>query len=403
MKTEKKKRRLLLLQSLGAVILFACLFQAGFAARKSWLRSKMKASIFDGNINLAMQTGRKLAWYEPRDLKLAITRAELARESGDSSHSAEILRDISSRVGDSISENFELGLKLKDFYLFDQALEHLEFGLGREPRNLSAHRAVVEILGIERRSAEQEIALWKWVKSGESPVEALRLLAQWQVVIPPGAIPKTSDEGETLSQQLAAEPDSADSTAALACFYRNRGELQKASEIVSKALKKKPDSLNLIAERLAGLLDSGEREVAGQQFAELGENVMKSPELLWLRAEYYRINGNFSKAIEDYESGLKQGGRDPKIYFKMAECARLGEMKPDYKIYLNKYEKSRQLTYDAADVDSLNPEVGKMIKLAMTSMELGRTTEAKAWSKEVLRRDQANVEARKILEVESIK
>ncbi|MFM7590669.1 MAG: hypothetical protein ACKO85_02650, partial [Isosphaeraceae bacterium] len=62
MKTEKKKRRLLLLQSLGAVILFACLFQAGFAARKSWLRSKMKASIFDGNINLAMQTGRKLAW-----------------------------------------------------------------------------------------------------------------------------------------------------------------------------------------------------------------------------------------------------------------------------------------------------------------------------------------------------
>ncbi|MFM7591127.1 MAG: tetratricopeptide repeat protein, partial [Isosphaeraceae bacterium] len=349
------------------------------------------------------QTGRKLAWYEPRDLKLAITRAELARESGDSSHSAEILRDISSRVGDSISENFELGLKLKDFYLFDQALEHLEFGLGREPRNLSAHRAVVEILGIERRSAEQEIALWKWVKSGESPVEALRLLAQWQVVIPPGAIPKTSDEGETLSQQLAAEPDSADSTAALACFYRNRGELQKASEIVSKALKKKPDSLNLIAERLAGLLDSGEREVAGQQFAELGENVMKSPELLWLRAEYYRINGNFSKAIEDYESGLKQGGRDPKIYFKMAECARLGEMKPDYKIYLNKYEKSRQLTYDAADVDSLNPEVGKMIKLAMTSMELGRTTEAKAWSKEVLRRDQANVEARKILEVESIK
>jgi len=396
--SSAKNHRLLVLKVLAALFVVALLLRAAVAVRKVRLNALFKAEAAAGDDSKALETGSKLAWYEPADLNLAIAMADLAMKKNDRSGAAKILQGISGRLGDSISENIRLGLKFQEVGMLDKALVHLQFGLEREPRNLDAQRTVAAILGIERRETEQERALWSWYRSGKSAVEALRLLAQWEVVIPPGTIPKTSDEGQILERQLSIEKDSVHAAAALAFFYRNRGELEKAAGLIDQMLKKEPDDLSLIAEKLAELIESGDGVTASSLIDVLGGRLEKSPQLLWLRGDYFRSRGEYKNAIKDYESGLKLGGRNPKIYFKLSECCRIGGLKSEYEINLKKYQETRQVTYDAAAIDFNNPDIGLMLKVAGACDRLERKAESIAWAREVLRRDQSNLEARKIIE-----
>lgn len=402
MGSATRYQRIILLKAMVTGLAVVGIVWLGSGARRAMLNTKLYTEIASGDSRSALQTAAKLAWYVPRDMNLAIARADLLLKANEQSEAARILKEISGRVGDSISENIRLGLKMQEMGLFDCALRHLQVGLGRDPQNIDAQRAVVTILGIQRREIEQERALWAWYSSGNSSVEALRLLAQGEVVIPPGSIPNTSDEGQILEKQISLEPDSVSGTAALAYFYRNRGEKKKADGILQAAMSNNPDGISLVTEKLAALIDSGDGEVAGQLLLAMAPQVDDSAMLTLLKADYLRSIGNYEKAIQEYRKSLKLGGRNPKIYFRMAECCRLAGMDKEKEYYLKKYQVSRQLTYDAAAIEFRNPDTRLMLKLATTCLEIDRMEEAKAWAREVLKREKENEMARKIMEIQAI-
>ncbi len=400
---DAKRRRILLIQALLTISLIIAFSWFLLTRKQAKLQRDFESLLSNRQYAEASQLGARLAWYKPDDVKLILDRADIEIQLNQVAKAAQLLKSIKPDATDSISLNFRMGQLMYEIQIFDAATHHLQLTVQRDPQNLQAHRLITAILGIKRMAPEQKNALWKWYAGGVGTIESLRILAQSDVIIPPGTIQKTSDEGVILEQQLQLEPDSIPSIVALCYFYRNRGDLTRVNQLLGAALSSHPSDIQLLTEKLALLIDSGDTQSAGSLLQQLNQSIAGSPRLLELRAEYHRNAGNYASAIFDYENAIKLIEISPQLSFRLAECYRLAGRKSEYESYQKKCKLLKNLSEIAASVDINAPHPPTLIELSKIALSLNRSRESAAWAREALKLDPANAEATEIYRSQSVK
>ena len=221
------------------------------------LRREVSAAVKVTDWGRAEAALARLTWYRPDDLEAIRLRVGIAEQRGDLAAAARALAAVPDSVPESPSAHVRRGLILKELYRAREAEAAFRAALRLAPRLPEPRRELVALLGIERRADEQEKELWELHDRAGCPIEALRLLAQSTVIIPPGTLAKTSDEGAVLERCLAADPDDSHLRPPLARFYRLRGETDAARRLLESWLRDHPDDPSARVEWLACLARRG--------------------------------------------------------------------------------------------------------------------------------------------------
>ncbi len=129
-------------------------------------------------------------WYQPDDPAAIALRVEAALRRGDREAAAQALATVPDSSPQAESAHLSRGRLLKELYRPAEAVDELRACLRLNPGQLAAHRELIIIFGIERRAREQETQLWALYDCIDGAIEALRILAQSTVTIPPGRWPR---------------------------------------------------------------------------------------------------------------------------------------------------------------------------------------------------------------------
>ncbi len=380
-----------------AAIIF-CIYESILVIRPIGLRNLLHNSLLNKDLRLASQAAGKLAWYQPDDVELIFQRADLANRLGDQAKAAELLSEVPEGSPRAASARFSSGMILRELYRVGASELAFEDALRADQQMVEARRALVGLMGIERREAAQINQLWGWYKSGVMAVEPLRLLAQSVVVIPPGTLAKTIDEGMVLERAMEAEPDNPHTRPALARFYRNRGEVEKALRILNDWLKRHEGDLAAQIERLFCLVEAGDVELAQKLISSAPDSWRESANFWVASGDHFRNEGDWQNACQFYEKASLRNDRLPEIYYRMAECKRALGLSLESAQILEKHDRIRQLAEKAAAVDPKNPDVTGMMDVARLCRSLSRNQESVAWALEVLKLDRKHAEARAIVD-----
>ena len=385
-------------------ILLLILF--GFAAISVQVFFLWRARLLDGSISQTSPAAdlrqlrdlaERLAWYRPGDVELMFRRAEFADQSGDPEAAAAILQGVPEASPQAARARYLEGLVHRNAYLLDSAEHAFREALRIDPRMLEANRALVALLGVERRRADQLRALQAWVKSGYGAIEPLRLLGQSVVVIPPGTLDKSTDEGAILEKGLKAQPESRHIRPALARFLRNRGDSSRAIETLVEWLSRNPDDIPAHIELFATYVESGEDDLAEKNLKAIGAAGADFPEYWMTLGDYHRNLGRWADAAESYRRAISLDPHHPETYYRLAECLRAEGKKAETAEMLKKHEALRMLAETVAAVDVSQPTVPAIIAAANATAALRRPFEARAWATEALRIERDNAEARAIV------
>jgi tetratricopeptide (TPR) repeat protein len=287
---------------------------------------------------------------------------------------------------------------LRELYQLDAAELAFKQALRADSQMLEARRSLVGLMGIERRETDQLSELWSWYQSGVSPIEPLRLIAQSVVVIPPGTLAKTIDEGMVLEKSVQAEPDSTHIRPALARYYRNRGEVDKALGLLDDWLKTHQEDVPEQIERLFCLVEAGDLDLASLVIAKAPEAWRKSANFWIASGDHQRNQSQWQEAVQAYEQALLIDSRQPETYYRLAECKRALGLGVESAKLLEKHASIRKLAELAAVVDPNTPGVTGMMAVANLCRTLNRDREARAWAMEVLRLDRNHSEARSLVD-----
>ncbi|MBI1322419.1 tetratricopeptide repeat protein [bacterium] len=339
----------------------------------------------------------RLAWYRPADVDLMFRRAEYADQAGDSEVAAAILHGVPESSPQAGRARYLEGLVHRNAYRLDSAEQAFREALRIDPRMLEAHRALVGLLGVERRRADQLQALQAWVKSGFGTIEPLRLLGQSVVVIPPGTLDKSTDEGAVLEKALKVQPESRHIRPAYARFLRNRGESDLAIEKLTEWLSRNPDDVAARIELFATYVESGEIEKADKLVQEFGTAGADSPEYWMTLGDHQRNIGRREDSAKSYKKALALDPYHPETNYRLAESLRASGKTEEAAGILKTHETIRNLAETVAAVDSSRPTVMAILAAAKASASLGRSFEARAWATEALRIDRNNAEARAVV------
>lgn len=369
--------------------------------RESRLDKTMSDSIRKGDFATALDAGERLAWYRPDDPSLIMRRADLAARLNQLPKVAEILGEMPDDAVDSARAALQRGFVFRELFLLDQAVESLQKAIRLNPQLLDAHRLLAGISGVERRAETQKQALWTWFDSGPAPIEALRLIAQSVVVIPPGTLAKTVDEGFVLEKSLEANPDSFYIRPVLARFYRNRGEIDKATALLKNWLVEHPNDASANLEWLACLVEAGDTDLSERFISQNMSQLQDSPEFWILKAKHNQTLKRWDAALADFNQSLKLDAGPPETWFHVAECYRiLGQPEQSQRV-MKTCEAIRNLAKIAGQVDPLDPDQDLMLEAARRCDQLGRNRERSAWAGEVLKLSPNHAEARALYQPES--
>ncbi len=395
--TDRKNRwrtpiLLLILFGLAAVSV-----QGFFVWRARDLAGSISRSSQETDLRQLRELAETLAWYRPDDIDLMFRRAEYADQAGDSAAAAEILRTVPDSAPQAARARYLEGLVHRNAFRLDSAEIAFRNALRLDSRMVEAHRAIVGLLGVERRRADQLQALQAWAKSGFGAIEPLRLLGQSVVVIPPGTLDKSTDEGAILEKALTAQPESRHIRPALARFLRNRGESEKATETLKDWLDRNPDDLPARIELFATLVESGEDVQAENLAREIGQPGAGSPEFWVIHGDLHRNQGRWSDAAECYRKAISLDPYHPETHYRLAESLRADGKSAEAAETLKKHEAIRKLAETVAAVDQTGPTVTTLLAAASATAALGRPFEARAWATEALRIERDNAEARAIV------
>lgn len=396
--TDSRVRGRRLILSVGLLAAIFLLAQGLMLLQQQRLEGRLRQSVAQKNWSAAAQSAAALAWYRPGDVSLIFQRAELAEKTGDLAASAEILAQVpadSQRAADAFETR---GLMLSQLFRFDAAEAAYRQTLQINPRRLEARRGLVGLLGIQRRSADQLAQLWAWQQSGVAVVEALRLMAQSVVVIPPGTLARTLDEGVVLEKALAAEPASPHLRPALARFYRNRGEVPKALALLEIWANQHPADTSAGLERLGCLVESGDVDKAADLIEKAPQAWLQQAEFWLASGDNHRNQGDWAKARQAYLKAIELDPRAPEAHYRLADCLRAMNQPAEAAAMLARHDAIKKLAELAAAVDMETPDPAAMMKVARASRDLNRPAEAAAWATEVLKIQRDNAEARAILD-----
>lgn len=392
-----KLGRFLIPTSAFLVVAF-CIYQSILVIRPMTLANLLHNSLLNKDFQLANQTADKLAWYRPGDVDLIFQRADLASRLDEKAKAAEILATVPERSARAASAEFARGLILRELYQVNAAELAFKQALRVDSQMLEVRRLLVGLMGIERRETDQLTELWNWYQSGVSPIESLRLLAQSVVVIPPGTLAKTIDEGMVLEKSIQAEPENSHVRPALARYYRNRGEVVKALALLDDWLKTHVGDIPAQIERLFCLVESGDLELAKTVISKAPEIWRKSSNFWIATGDHQRNQSQWEEAVQAYEQALLIDHRQPETYYRLAECKRALGLELESRQLLEKHASIRKLAESAAAVDPNAPGAVGMMAVAKLCRSLNRDREARAWAMEVLRLDRDHAEARLLVD-----
>ncbi len=392
------RRGRFLIPTSAFLVVAICITQTIFVIRPMSLTNLLHNSLLNKDLQMASQTAGKLAWYRPDDVDLIFQRADLASRLDDKAKAAEILKTIPERSARAASAQFARALILRDLYQLDAAELSFKQALRSDSQMLEARRSLVGLMGIERRETDQLTELWSWHQSGVSVIEPLRLIAQSVVVIPPGTLAKTIDEGMVLEKSVQAEPENPHVRPALARYYRNRGEVEKALGLLDNWLKTHQEDVPGQIERLFCLVEAGELESASLVISKAPEAWRKSANFWIVTGDHQRNQSQWQEAVQAYEQALLIDSRQPETYYRLAECKRALGLGSEAAKLLEQHASIRKLAELAASVDPNTPEVSGMMAVANHCRSLNRDREARAWAMEVLRLDRNHSEARSLVD-----
>jgi tetratricopeptide (TPR) repeat protein len=334
------------------------------------------------------------AWYRPNDPVAIPLRVEAALQRGDREAAVRILGSVPESSSLAESAHLGRGRILKELYRPAEAIDELRACLRLNPRRLEAHRELIIILGILRRAREQEEQLWALHDRGGAAVEALRILAQSTVTIPPGALAKNADEGSVLRRCLETRPDDPYLPAPLAYFLRNRGQVAEARALLQPWLRTSRINSETRLEDLACLLDEGDFASARPWFEPPEESLGSSSRYWLLRGDWFRMQDRHDEALKSYREAVQRDPRSPEARYRLAHALRALRMVREADEVLTDHQRLQQLSLLAADLSETTSDPNRLAQAARLCHQLGRDREARAWYAAVLRVNPSDAEAR---------
>jgi predicted Zn-dependent protease len=337
------------------------------------------------------------AWYRPADPDAIELRVDAALRRGDRSAAVQALAAVPESSPLAESAHLTRGRLLKELYRPAAAIDELRAGLRRNPRQVEARRELIIIFGIERRAREQEAQLWELHDRGGAAIEALRLLAQSTVTIPPGALAKDADEGSVLRRCLETTPDDPALPAPLAHFLRNRGRVAEARAILEPWLRSGRGGPDIRLEDLACLLDEGEIEAARPWLERPSESLREEGRYWRLRADWLRLQDRSREAQESDREAVRRDPRDPESRYRLARALRASGMFREADEAMAYHQGLQRLGPLASQVSETEPDLGRLLEAARLCNELDRDREARGWYAAVLRVAPSHAEALRFL------
>ncbi|MFO0908033.1 MAG: tetratricopeptide repeat protein [Isosphaeraceae bacterium] len=369
-------------------------------ARITSLRSQAHAAFVAGDWGTAEPLLAALLASRPSDEEALQMRVEAAVQRQDLPTATAVLEGWPARSPLAGEAALRKGRLYKERFLTGLAERAFEEAARLLPDDPAPSRELVGLYGVERRAEEQVRTLWLLHKRG-ARIEALRLLGQSSVVIPPGTIAKTSDEGELLEKCLAADPEDVHLRAPLARFYRMRGQVSEARALLEPWLPSH-DDLPARLERLTLGLDEGDPAPAAAYFGLFQNKPTPESASFWqVRGDWHALQQDHAAAAADYQAAAERDPRDAEVVYRLARSLRAAgktveaeAAEAQHRRLVDYAEKSAAVAQDA-------PRVEALLAAARAAAALGppRAREAKAWYEEVLRLDRNDKEARRRWEV----
>jgi tetratricopeptide (TPR) repeat protein len=366
-------------------------------ARTGMLRREVRAAVALTDWGRAEAALARLAWYRPDDFEAIRLRVEIALHRGDRGAAVRLLEAVPDSARESAWAHLQRGLILKELYRAREAEAAFRVALRRAPGLPEPRRELVALLGIERRADEQEKELWELHDRAGRAIEALRLLAQSTVTIPPGTLAKTSDEGAVLERCLAADPGDPHVRPPLARFYRRRGETDAARRLLEPWLHDHPDDPVARVEWLACLLDEGDVDLASPWFEAPPPYCRGRADFLRLRGDWFGFQGKYTDALVAYDEAVRQAPRDPEARYQLARALGAAGRVDEAALALAYHQRLQELALLAAGVAEANPAPDRLNEVGRVCGALGRQREARAWFVQALRLNPADAEARAAL------
>jgi tetratricopeptide (TPR) repeat protein len=279
------------------------------------------------------------------------------------------------------STRLELGRKLLEAGRLGEADEAFQLASRLSPASYAPRQARIGILGLERRAAEQEQALWFLSQSGprvEVQVEALCLLARGGPVIPAEALRPGEDEGAALARALQAEPENVHARAALAYYRRNRGMLDEARQLLDPWVREHGDVPPVGDEYVALLLDEGRLDDAGRILDGSGSSGQSTRRSL-LRGVWRAMRGQHAEAVDAFQAAIRDDPRDPEPRHRLAQSLRAlgrGDAAESARAWVDSAQALRQLV---SRLDYAAPDPAALRRASELCHAMGREREAVAW------------------------
>lgn len=396
----KTSRRLVV--ALPALAVTAGLAWFGFTtARVAWLRAEAAAASSDRDWPRAERALERWAWYRPDDVEAIRLRVEAALQRGDRESAARLLAGVPETDPEAASAYLQRGVLLKQLYRVADAEAAFRATARLAPELPEPRRELVALYGITRRAPEQEKELWALHDRADRPVESLRLLAQSAIVIPPGALDRTTDEGDVLRRCLRADPAEPSVRPALARFHRLRGEPDEAARLLESWLRGHPDDPDARVEWLAGRIDAGDVDRPSSWFEAPPGSLSRRADYRQLRGDWLSQQGRHADALADYREAVRLAPRDLECRYRLALGLRGAGMEAESVKAFAYHHLMRDFASAAAGVTETSPAAAPVLAAARACLALGpdRAREAAGWFTLAARLDPSSAEARAGLDV----
>jgi Tfp pilus assembly protein PilF len=250
------------------------------------------------------------------------------------------------------------------------------------PASYAPRQVRIGILGLERRTADQEAALWDLYQGAgarrEVMAEALCLLARGGPVVLAGALRPGEDEGAALDRALKVDPDNEPARAALAYYLRNRGRLDEARALLEPWVQKQGAGPPVGDEYIALLLDEGKLQDAGSIFQD-ADNRGPSTRRELLRGVWRALRGQHAEAVEAFRAAIQADPRDPEPRHRLAQSLRALGRGAEAESARAWVEAAQELRNLAARIDYAAPDPAALRRAAELCRAMGRDREADAW------------------------
>ncbi|MFO0890376.1 MAG: FG-GAP-like repeat-containing protein [Isosphaeraceae bacterium] len=325
---HRRRRRwawLILIAAGGSLVGYSAWLFGSLGA--DWRRARQAARSGDWD-EVERSLSRLEAYPHLYDIESRRLRITAAMKRRDLATAARVLGQLTGSDAEVASYRLEQGRLFLELDRLREAERAFLVAAACSPASYAPRKARVGILGLERRAADQEDALWDLFQHNpsrpEGRVEALCLLARGGPVIPAEALRPGEDEGAALERAVRADPDTPHALAALAYFLRNRGKLDEARRILEPWHREYGDAPPVGDEYVQLLLDEGRNEEAGA-ILENPDPAGSGPPTArrsLLRGIWNAAQGRHAEAVDAFRAAVERDPRDPEPRHRLAQALR---------------------------------------------------------------------------------